>query len=110
MMEMDRTEIAKSFSDLSRNSPKTTFKITYTATDGNVIIDREFQQFCFDYANNEYLQGIAILLQSWKHYKELGALNEYVSIVDARVTKLEEEFEKSKLPIEHKVEKKEKTF
>ena len=109
MMEMDRVEVAKSFSDISRNSPKTTFKVTYTATEGNIIIDKEFQQFCFDYANNEYLQGITLLLQSWRHYKELGALNEYVSIVDARVSKLEEDFEKSKLPKEE-VKKFEVTF
>lgn len=106
---MDRTEIAKSFSEISRNAPKTTFKITYTATDGNVIIDKEFQEFCFKYANNEYLQGIAVLLHSWKHYKELGALNEYVSILDSRITKLEEKVnDKVEEPV--KEDKELKTF
>jgi hypothetical protein len=108
---MDRMEVAKSFSEISRNAPRTTFKITYTATDGNVIVDKEFQQFCFDYANNEYLQGIALLLKSWRHYRELGALNEYIQAVGSRVEKLEDDVEALKNPVP-KVEVKDelKTF
>lgn len=87
---MDRIEIAQSFSDISRNSGRTAFKVTYTATEGNLEIDKEFQEFCFKYANNEYLQGIKLLLQYFKHYKELYALNDYVAVIDARLTDVED--------------------
>ncbi len=95
---MDRTEIGKYFSDISRNSGKITFKITYTATEGNIGIDKRFQEFCFRHANNEYLAGLGLLLKVFQHYSELSSLGDAIEALDKRVTFLEEEPVKEEEP------------
>lgn len=74
----DRTELAKHLSDVSRNTPRVSFKISYTATDGNLRIDKSFQEFCHYYANNEYLAGIGILMEAFYFYKQMASLNDKV--------------------------------
>lgn len=88
-MAEDRTEVAKYFSDICRNSGKVSFKVTYTATEGNILVDKEFQEFCFKYANNEYLSGISLLLNTYKHYEELKNITEYLEELDGRLSIIE---------------------
>lgn len=86
----DRTELAKVLSDISRNSGKVTFKITYTATNGNLDIDKAFQKYCSKFSNNEYLAGIGLLLQAWEHYKDVRSLEVYLQSIDSRLKVLED--------------------
>ena len=111
--EIGRVELSKKLSDISRNSGKVTFKITYTNTEGNSEIDKSFQEFCYKYANNEYLAGLSLLLKSFKHYQELGAMDAVFKTLDQRVTLLEEFIDKVKKGVEEEkeeVESEEKTF
>lgn len=85
----NRTELAKFLSDISRNSGKVSFVVTYHGTEGNVAIDKEFQKFCAEHSNNEYLQGIKLLLGMFNHYQELRALDEVVADLEDRITALE---------------------
>ena len=98
--EFDTVEAAKFFSDISRNSGKISFRILYTGTDGNISIHKEFQKFCFEESNNEYLQGIKVLLDAYNHLKNLQGIEEYLSILEDRIEALE------KANIEVKKEKK----
>ena len=89
-----RTEIAKSLSDISRNTGKVSFKVTYTSLKGNVDIDKRFQDFCFNYANNEYLAGIGKLLDYYEAYKDRARIENYLSMVEQRLQLLEEQVNK----------------
>lgn len=93
-MEMNnRTEVAKALSDMSRNTGKVTFKITYTATEGNVNIDKAFQDFCFKYSNNEYLAGLGMLLEVFDHYRDLKSLESYINLLEERLERVEDKLE-----------------
>lgn len=98
-----RTEIAQTFSDISRNTGKVSFKITYTATEGNIGVDKRFQDFCFNYANNEYLAGISKLLDYYEMLKDKQRIENYLGIVEQRLQALEhkdkEEVETNDSPI-----------
>lgn len=102
-LEENRTDVAKYFSDICRNSGKVSFKVTYTATEGNILVDKEFQEFCFKNANNEYLSGISLLLASYKHYEELKGITDYLEELDSRITIIE-----SKLGDNNAMQKEEK--
>jgi hypothetical protein len=91
-----RTEIAKSLSDISRNTGKVSFKVTYTSTPGNIEIDKRFQDFCFVYANNEYLAGISKLLDCFDSYKDRARMENYLAILEKRLHFLEEQLESKK--------------
>lgn len=86
----DRIEVAKQFSEICRNSGKTMFPVSYTVTEGNLQIDREFQEFCFKHSNNEYLAGIAILLKIAKHYEDIKSLEATLSEIDSRLRLIEQ--------------------
>ena len=87
--ESDRLKVAAFFSDVCRNTGKVSFKITYTNTDGNRDIDQRFQDFCFKYANNEYLQGINKLLDIAKAYQDRVAMENYMKMLEQRIIVLE---------------------
>ena len=99
-----RVEAASFFSDVCRNAPKVVFRIVYTGTDGNIDVDKRFQDFCFKYANNEYLQGISLLLRVFEHYQELSAIDAYVNQIEQRLILLDERV--VKLEAGPKIEKK----
>lgn len=79
---MDMSDLAKELSEVSRKAGKVSFKITFTATPGNIEIQKRFQQFCFDQANNEYLMGIGKLL-------DYAAFLGYLVELEQRVEALE---------------------
>lgn len=91
---MNRLDIVKSFSDMSRNAGTTTFKISYTSTEGNLDIDKRFQEYCAEYANNEYLVGIGKLLDTFEHYKHLSALDTALLQLSLVVGELQSSIEK----------------
>jgi hypothetical protein len=95
--EMDRTEVSKYFSDISRNAGKVVFRITYTATPGNIEIDKQFQEFCFKHANNEYLVGLQLLLKAFKHYDDVVSLSAMIDGLAVRVESLEKKGDKDGL-------------
>lgn len=107
----DRTELAKFLSDVSRNSGKVSFKITYTSTDGNLAIDRAFQKFCALYSNNEYLAGIGLLLEVFEHYQDIKSMEEYMRSIDERLKVIEEKVNSGKeITVMETVNKERKTF
>jgi len=106
----DRTDIAKALSDISRNTGKVSFKITYTSTDGNTVIDKRFQDFCFNFANNEYLAGIGKLLDYYEAYKDRARIENYLAIVEHRLQLLEEQVNKKEKEVEENDEPIIKTF
>jgi hypothetical protein len=89
----DRTELAKHLSDMSRNTPRVSFKVSYTATDGNLRIDKSFQEFCHYYANNEYLAGIGILMEAFYYYKQMATLNDKVELLAVHMDDLKASLE-----------------
>ncbi|HEY9702087.1 MAG TPA: hypothetical protein V6C58_06560 [Allocoleopsis sp.] len=104
-MEMDRKEnfipshpnimdVAKNFSEVSKNAGRYKFLITFTATEGNIKILQKFQKYAFDNANNEYLVAINKLL-------DYAEIMEYFKSIEHRVALLESELdvlkEKSKI-------------
>jgi hypothetical protein len=89
----DRVDLAKHLSDISRNTPRVSFKISYTATDGNLRTDKSFQEFCHYYANNEYLAGIGLLMEAFYFYKQMASLNDKVELIDQKINDLKESLE-----------------
>ena len=98
----DRISVAKAFSEVCRSSGKTMFPISYTVTEGNLKIDKDFQEFCFRNANNEYLQGIALLLNIAKHYEDIKGLEEYMSQIDNRLSLIEDKLKSVKDDVQEK--------
>jgi hypothetical protein len=86
----DRTELAKHLSEMGRNTPRVSFKISYTGTPGNLKIDKSFQEFCHYYANNEYLAGVGLLLEVFYHYKQLSEVHERIDILNAKLEELQD--------------------
>lgn len=85
MEEIKETNVnilAKHLSEISKGAGKISFKIGYTATEGNQEIHKAFQNFCYEKANNEYLAGIGKLLE----YSEIFS---YLVNLDSRITELE---------------------
>jgi len=76
-------DLTKELSTISRNTGKRSFKITYTATEGNMQIHNCFQQFCFDKSNNEYLAGIGKLLDATSNMEVLKSFDERLRVVEA---------------------------
>lgn len=95
----DRVDVAKVFSDNSRNAGRVTFKVTYTATDGNLAIDKRFQEFCNIHSNNEYLQGINLLLNTFEHYNEVLVLSDLINGLIERIDILEQKLNKLENPV-----------
>jgi len=102
--KLDRTDIAKALSDISRNTGKISFKVTYTSTDGNTAIDKRFQDFCFNYCNNEYLAGISKLLDYYEAYKDRARIESYLAIVEHRLQLLEDQVNNKNLKEEKEEE------
>lgn len=90
----NRLEIAEFFSEASRGAGKVSFKITYTNTDGNRDIDQRFLDFCFKNANNEYLMGIKLLLDSYDRLKDRIAMEAYMKMLELRIIDLEDKINK----------------
>lgn len=103
--KLDVQELTQTLNDISRNTGKISFKVTYTATEGNMEIHKAFQEFCFDKANNEYLAGIGKLL-------ECAAFMDYLLDINARLDNLEKMIvQKTTEPVvETKKEEKNLTF
>jgi hypothetical protein len=89
----ERTDLAKHFSELGRSTPRVSFKISYTGTPGNLKIDKSFQEFCHYYANNEYLAGIALLMEVFYHYKQLSDVHERMDVLTAQMDSLKDSLE-----------------
>lgn len=104
--DSNRTQVAQFFSDNCRNTTKVAFKISYTATEGNVDIDKKFQEFCYQYANNEYLAGIGKLLDAYTAYQDKRAFEAYLKFIEQRMSAIEAKLE----PKEEKKEEGVKTF
>lgn len=107
-----RLEAAEFFSNISKNSGKVSFKITYTDTTGNRDIDQRFLDFCFHNSNNEYLAGIGLLLEYYDRLKDRTAMENYLKMLELRIIELEDKVLKEndnqvKL---HKEDKKETKF
>jgi hypothetical protein len=105
----DRISVAKAFSEVCRSSGKTMFPVTYTVTEGNLQIDKDFQEFCFKYANNEYLAGISLLLNIAKHYEDIKGLEDYMSQIDGRLMLIEEQLKGANDGVQKEEVKKDKT-
>lgn len=103
----DRVQVAQFFSDNCRNAPKVSFKVSYTATDGNIDIDKRFLSFCYQYSNNEFLAGIGKLLDAFEFYKDRVAMENYLKFLETRILELEDKINK---PVEKKTEEVIKTF
>lgn len=103
-MDSDRTKVAQFFSDNCRNTTKVVFKISYTGTDGNIDIDKRFQAFCYQYANNEYLAGIGKLLDAYEMYSDRTAMENYLKFLEKRIILLEEKISEKSEPKEEKKE------
>ncbi|RLG33407.1 hypothetical protein DRN98_03995 [Methanosarcinales archaeon] len=80
-------DLTKQLSDISRNTGKRTFKIGYTATEGNMSIHKCFQQYCFDKSNNEYLAGIGKLLDAASNIEILKTFDERLRVLEALAVK-----------------------
>lgn len=87
--KMTVDELSKSLSEISRNTGKRSFKISYTATDGNTKIHESFQRFCFERANNEYLAGIGKLLELSEVFQYLIHLDERISLLENSIVNKE---------------------
>jgi hypothetical protein len=88
--QSNRLETAEFFSNISRGAGKVSFKITYTDTEGNRLIDQRFQDFCFKQSNNEYLAGIALLLSYYDRLLDRTAMENYLKLLELRVIELED--------------------
>jgi len=87
--EKTTNDLVKYFSDVSRNSGKVTFKITYTATPGNILIHKAFQKYAFDEANNEYLAAIGKLLDNASFIEIYKDINQRLCAVEAKIAEQE---------------------
>lgn len=76
------TELARSFSTMSRDVGTVGFMVKYSATEGNIKIHEDFQKYAFENANNEYLMAIDKLMQNAKFI-------DYFRVLDERITRLE---------------------
>lgn len=85
-----RLEVAEFFSNASRGAGKVSFKITYTNTEGNRLIDQRFQDFCFKNSNNEYLAGIGLLLEHYDRLLDRTAMENYLKMLELRIIELED--------------------
>jgi len=94
-MEMDGKEevsifdLANELSDVCKKSPKISFRISYTATNGNKDIHKAFLSYAHDKANNEYLAAIGKLLEVADTFYYLKALESQLAELNVRVAALE---------------------
>jgi hypothetical protein len=86
-------DLGKKLTKMSSENGDMGFSIKYTATDGNLRIHEDFIKFCFDNSNNEFLQGIKLLLDSYKTAELISDMAEYLSVLDLRVSDLKNEIE-----------------
>jgi len=77
-------DLARELSDISKNTGRVSFKVSYTATDGNLKIHEDFQRFAFAKANNEYLAAVGKLLEYQKIFEYLVDLDERLSKLEAQ--------------------------
>lgn len=76
-------ELARKLNTVTRNTGTVIFPIKYTATDGNQKIHKEFIEYTFNDANNEYMVAIGKLLE----YKKV---HDRIALLEAQMRSLEE--------------------
>ncbi len=88
--------LAKELSTMSRNAGTVGFTIKYSATKGNIAVHEEFQKYCFDEANNEYLIAIDKLMQNAKFIDYFRGLDERITVLENKEDVPKEDVEEEK--------------
>ena len=78
-------ELIDGFNSISKNAGVVSFKVKYTATPGNREIHKEFAEFCFDFSNNNYLEGISKLMDNKKFSDRFERNEDRLSVVEMKL-------------------------
>lgn len=104
--KMDVVDLANELSSICKNSPRISFRISYTATEGNKAIHKAFLQYSHEKANNEYLAAIGKLMETADIFYYLRLLEQEIAEIKEKVLLLES----SKQVIVDDTEEKKKTI
>lgn len=81
-------ELINNFNEVSKNAGTVAFKIKYTAIPSNRKIHKDFAEFCFEEANNNYLSGLNILLKYSKIFDWLDRIEERLTQTETNMNLL----------------------
>jgi len=82
MINDETQNIIDGFNDISKNAGIVSFKIKYAAIPSNREIHKDFTEFAFNEANNNYLNAINLLLK----YKKIF---DWFEVFEQRISQIE---------------------
>ena len=100
--KMNIIDFANELSSVCKNKPKISFRVSYTATDGNTEIHKAFLQFAHDKSNNEYLAAIGKLLETADIFYYLRLLESEIMEIKLKLAFLEKQEVKQEVKEEEK--------